>query len=97
MASSSGRKSGRFQPARQTLRNASNIPIASAVTDVTGVFSFPGLAAGTYTLTATPPAGLTNTNAIPGMGGIRLSAAAIQVTTTAGATSYPSQLFLAGP
>jgi hypothetical protein len=67
------------------------------VTDVTGVFSFPGLASGTYILTATPPFGLTNTNAIPGQGGIRLSAAAIQVTTTIGTTSYAGQLFLAGP
>ena len=80
-----------------TLRNASNIPIASVVTDSTGIFSFSGLAAGTYILTASPPAGLTNTNAIPGQGGTRLSAAAIQVTTTVGTTSYPSQLFLAGP
>jgi len=80
-----------------TLRNASNIPIASVVTDSTGAFSFPGLASGSYTLTATPPAGLTNTNAIPGQGGVRLSASTISITTSAGTTSYPSQLFLAGP
>jgi protocatechuate 3,4-dioxygenase beta subunit len=79
------------------LRNSSNIPIASTTTDVTGGFSFSGLANGSYTLTATPPAGLTNTNAIPGQGGVRLSASTISVTTSAGTTSYPSQLFLAGP
>jgi len=71
--------------------------IASAVTDVTGIFSFSGLAGGTYTLTATPPNGLTSTNAIPGQGGIKLSASSIRVTTTPGTTSYAGQLFLAGP
>jgi hypothetical protein len=67
------------------------------VTDVTGIFSFPGLAGGTYTLTATPPAGLFNTNAIAGQGGFRLSANSISVTTSPGITSYAGQLFLAGP
>src|SRR5438093_761443 len=71
--------------------------IASVVTDVTGIFSFSGLAGGTYTLTATPPAGLSSTNAIPGQGGTKLSASSISVTTTPGTTSYAGQLFLAGP
>jgi protocatechuate 3,4-dioxygenase beta subunit len=79
------------------LRDQFSNPIASVVTDVTGAFSFSGLAGGTYILTATPPAGLHSTNAIPGQGGVRLSASSIRVTTTLGVTSYASQLFLAGP
>ena len=72
-------------------------PLASVVTDITGIFTFSNLGSGTFILTATPPAGLTSTNAIPGMGGTKLSANSISVTTTPGATSYPGQLFLAGP
>jgi protocatechuate 3,4-dioxygenase beta subunit len=80
-----------------TLRNSANVAIASMTTDVTGIFSFSGLSGGTYSLTATPPFGLFNTNAIPGQGGVRVNAATILVTTTPGITSYPGQLFLAGP
>jgi uncharacterized protein (DUF2141 family) len=80
-----------------TLRNASNAVIGTATTGVTGGFSFTNLPAGNYTLTATPPFGLFNTNAIPGQGGVRINAATISVTTTSGVTSYPGQLFLAGP
>jgi hypothetical protein len=72
-------------------------PLASVVTDITGVFTFSNVGSGRFTLTATPPAGLISTNAIPGMGGTRLSANSISVTTAPGATSYPGQLFLAGP
>jgi hypothetical protein len=71
--------------------------LASVVTDSTGIFRFTNVPAGTFTLTATPPAGLFSTNAIPGQGGMRLSANSISVTTTAGITNYPGQLFLAGP
>jgi hypothetical protein len=80
-----------------TLSDQFRNPITSVVTDITGAFSFSGLAGGSYILTATPPAGLTATNAIPGQGGFRLSASSIQVTTTPGVTNYASQLFLAGP
>jgi hypothetical protein len=80
-----------------TLRNAFNSVIATTSTSVTGAFSFSGLPAGTYTLTATPPFGLFNTNAIPGQGGTRINAATISVTTTTGITNYPGHLFLAGP
>jgi SdrD B-like protein len=80
-----------------TLQSSFGTPIASVVTDVTGAFSFGGLANGTYTITVTPPPGLANTNAIPSLGGVRLSAAAISLTTQLGITSYPGQLFLAGP
>jgi hypothetical protein len=70
--------------------------IGSAVTDVTGGFSFTGLQNGTYTLTATPPLGLSSTNAIPGQNGQRLSANQIRVSTF-GLTNYAGHLFLAGP
>jgi len=80
-----------------TLRNAFNLVIANTTTGVTGAFVFTGLPSGSYTVTATPPFGLTNTNAIPGQGGTRLNAATIGITTTLGITSYPGQLFLAGP
>jgi serine-aspartate repeat-containing protein C/D/E len=80
-----------------TLRDAFNNAIASVVTGVTGSFSFSSLGSGTYTLTVVPPPGLFSTNAVPGQGGIRLSAAAIRLTTSSGTTSYPGQLFLAGP
>jgi hypothetical protein len=79
------------------LRDASFNPITSVVTDITGVFSFPGLTAGTYIVTARAPNGLTSTNAIPGVGGTRLSVNSISVTTSPGTTIYGSQLFLAGP
>jgi uncharacterized surface anchored protein len=72
-------------------------PLASVATDVTGSFSFSGLTGGTYTLTATPPAGLSSTNAIVGQGGLRLSANQIRVNIPSGAMSYPGHLFLAGP
>jgi SdrD B-like domain len=71
--------------------------ITSTSTDGTGAFTFNGLTGGTYLLTATPPFPLHSTNAIPGAGGVRLGAASIRVTTTAGQSDYPSQLFLAGP
>jgi hypothetical protein len=72
-------------------------PLASVVTDVTGIFRFTNVPAGTFTLTATPPAGLFSTNALPGMGGTRRSANSISVTTTPGSTDFAGQLFLAGP
>jgi hypothetical protein len=71
--------------------------VGSVVTDITGIFTFSNLAAGTYTLTAIPPFGRINTNAIPTAGGTRLSANLISVTTIPGITYYPGQLFLAGP
>jgi hypothetical protein len=71
--------------------------VGSMVTDITGIFVFSHLAAGTYTLTAIPPFGRINTNAIPTAGGTRLSANLISVTTIPGITYYPGQLFLAGP
>jgi protocatechuate 3,4-dioxygenase beta subunit len=80
-----------------SLTDQFGFPLASVVTDGTGSFSFSGLAGGTYFLTATPPAGLANTNAIAGQGGLRLSANSIRVTTSFGNTSYPAHLFLAGP
>jgi hypothetical protein len=79
------------------LRDAFNTIVASRTTDVTGSFSFSGLANGSYTLTATPPLGMFSTNAIAGQGGTRLSAASISVTTSFGLTNYAGQLFLAGP
>jgi hypothetical protein len=80
-----------------TLRNSFNQVIGTTVTDAAGAFSFPGLANGTYTLTATPPAGLVNTNVIPGQGGVKVSVATIQVSTSFGVTNYAGQQFLAGP
>jgi hypothetical protein len=80
-----------------TLSNQFGTPVASAVTDVTGAFSFSGLPSGTYTLTAAPPAGLFSTNAIAGQGGQPLSVNSIRVTTVFGVSSYSGHLFLAGP
>jgi hypothetical protein len=71
--------------------------LASVVTNSTGIFRFINVPAGTFILTARPPAGLFSTNAIAGQGGTRLSVNSISVTTTAGITNYPGQLFLAGP
>jgi hypothetical protein len=80
-----------------TITNQFGTPLASVVTNATGIFTFTNVPSGTFTLTATPPLPLTSTNAIAGQGGTRLSANAISVTTTPGVTNYPGQLFLAGP
>jgi protocatechuate 3,4-dioxygenase beta subunit len=80
-----------------TISDSFGNPLASVVTDGTGIFRFTNVPLGTFTLTATPPVGLFSTNALPGQGGTRLSANSISVTTTAGVTDYPGQLFLAGP
>jgi hypothetical protein len=80
-----------------TLINQFGTALASVVTNATGIFTFTNVPSGTFTLTATPPLPLASTNAIAGQGGTRLSASSISVTTTAGVTNYPGQLFLAGP
>jgi hypothetical protein len=80
-----------------TLRDAFNNMIGTAVTDVTGAFSFTGVGNGTFTLIATPPFGLTSTNAIAGVGGTALSVNSIRVVTSPGNTNYNAHLFLAGP
>jgi hypothetical protein len=82
---------------RVVISNQFGTPLASVVTNASGIFSFSNVPSGRFTLTAMPPSGLISTNAIPGMGGTRLSANSIAVTTTPGITNYPSQLFLAGP
>ena len=80
-----------------TLRDASNQPVATAITSVAGSFVFVGLANGTYTLVQTVPAGYTGETAIPGTGGQVLDASTIRVTTMEGITTYAGQTFLDRP
>ncbi len=80
-----------------TLRDSVGNVLNQVTTNATGAFSFSGLAEGTYRMTATPPPGLFNTNAIPGQGGPRFGSATIIVTTQPGLDNFPGHLFLAGP
>jgi uncharacterized repeat protein (TIGR01451 family) len=77
-----------------TMLDAGNNPIGTRLTSGTGDFAFSGLAAGTYTVLETDPAGLASVAAIAGTGGQVVDANTIRVTTTGGTVRYAGHIFL---
>lgn len=77
-----------------TLRDASGQVIGTAVTAVTGTFTFTGLANGVYSIVETDPLGTVSTGAIAGTGGQVVDPNTIRVTTIDGVVTYAGNAFL---
>jgi protocatechuate 3,4-dioxygenase beta subunit len=70
------------------LRSSSfGVLLAQTTTNSSGAYAFTGLGAGTYQVAEVDPAGVVSVDAIPGTGGLRLSANALQVSLGAGGVS----------
>src|SRR4051794_14068033 len=77
-----------------TLQDASGQAIGTAVTSLSGTFSFSGLANGTYTIVETDPQVVVSTAAIAGTGGQVIDPNTIRVTTIDGVVTYAGNAFL---
>ena len=77
-----------------TLQDASSQAIGTAVTSLSGTFTFSGLANGSYTIVETDPQGAVSTAAIAGTGGQVIDSNTIRVTTIDGVVTYAGNAFL---